>query len=122
MPEITNTFFVPACSLFFRPESSNINSLILISFPRVRERIKAFYGSFRCYWAFYSGKQRDFPLLFRCSSFEKPRHSAAHGHFAAVFRWNNSENSRARLARRMDPGAGPKGPSRDDASRQLIRP
>jgi hypothetical protein len=45
-------------------ESGKINSLILITFVASASVIKAFYGSLRCYWAIYSGKQRDLSLYF----------------------------------------------------------
>jgi hypothetical protein len=66
----------PIIACFPRSESSNINDLLLISLPRACENIKGFYGLFRSYCAFYSGKRRDFSLLSRCSGFKKSRNSA----------------------------------------------
>jgi hypothetical protein len=82
MSEIVNNSFCSALVRCFSGlEARNINGLLLISFRRVSERIKTFYGSFGHSWAFYSGEQRDFSL-FRD---EKLRDSAAHGHSPAVF-------------------------------------
>jgi hypothetical protein len=112
----------PLVPCFSGLEFRNINGLGLISFRRSRERYqKHFMDRFaviepftagnaeisRCYFAVPVAKNRGILRLSAISSL--------------FFCWETAKNSGGAAPRARGSRVRPKGPSRDDASRQLIR-